>query len=96
MTGLSKKLIQTAAFHEKHTSEEVERDAVTVKFYPDDQARPWRDFRVQNAVRRILRKVVLPDWIQNHPHDGCYAITVDEWGRLLCRAILPTGPVYDP
>ena len=87
---------EIAAFHEKHPPEEVERDVVTVKFYPDDQARPWRDFRVQNAARRFLREVVLPDWIQNHPHAGCSRITVDEWGRLLCRAIQPVGPVDGP
>ena len=83
-------------FLEKHPAEQEAENSVTIRFFPDDQARPWRDFRVQNAARRFLRQVVLPDWIQNHPHDGCSNIRVDEWGRLLCRCIMPVGPVDGP
>ena len=87
---------EIATFLSKYPAEQDAEGGATIRFFPDDQARPWRDFRVQNAARRFLREVVLPDWVQNHPHEGCSAIRVDEWGRLLCRYITPTGPVDGP
>ena len=83
-------------FLEKYPAEKETRSGAAIRFFPDDQARPWRDFRVQNAARRFLREVVLPDWVQNHPHESCSNIRVDEWGRLLCRYITPNGPVDGP
>lgn len=73
----------------------------TLRDAPSDPAHPWRDFYVQNGARRFLKEVVLPDWVQNHPHQNCSNIRVDEWGRVLCRYITPTqigvdGPWENP
>ena len=87
---------EISIFLKNHPAEKVTKSTATIRFLPDDQARPWRDFRVQNAARRFLREIVLSDWVQKHPHDGCSNIRVDEWGRLLCRYITPTGPVDGP
>jgi len=84
------------SFLNNYPAEKESKTSPTIRFLPDDQVRPWRDFRVQNAARRFLREVVLPDWVQNHPHGSCSNIRVDEWGRLLCRYITPTGPVDGP
>lgn len=75
--------------------------AVKGRYVPVDPGRPWRDFIVQNCARRFLKEVVLPDWVENHPHPNCSNIRVDEWGRLLCRLITPTqigvdGPWENP
>lgn len=71
------------------------------RYVPVEPAHPWRDFTVQNCARRFLKEVVLPDWIDNHPHKSCSNIRVDEWGRVLCRYITPTqigvdGPWENP
>lgn len=79
-------------------------DAVKAKssrYVPSDPGRPWSDFQVQNCARRFLKEVVLPDWVENHPHKKCSNIRVDEWGRVLCRYITPTqinvdGPWENP
>jgi hypothetical protein len=75
--------------------------AVKGRYVPVDPGRPWRDFIVQNCARRFLKEVVLPDWVENHPHPNCSNVRVDEWGRLLCRLITPTqigvdGPWENP
>ena len=63
------------------------------RYTPSDPSRPWRDFLVQQGVRRFLREVIQPDWIRNHPHSPCSGIYVDEWGRRLCKYIQACGPV---
>ncbi len=75
--------------------------AISSKYTPSFPGQPWRDFQVQNCARRFLKEVVLPNWRENHPHENCSNIRVDEWGRALCRYINPTtigvdGPWENP
>ncbi len=70
----------------------------TRAYAPADPNRPWRDFAIQQGARAFLKNVVWPWWIQEHArlHVNCGDPYVDEWGRLLCRAIHAVAPVDGP
>jgi hypothetical protein len=65
-------------------------------YVPTDPAHPWRDTHVRSCAQRFLRDVVLPKWINHHPHKPCSNIRVDEWGRPLCRWINSNNGVDGP
>ena len=52
---------EITTFLKNHPAKKETKSSAIIRFFPDDQVRPWRDFRVQNAARRFLREVVLPD-----------------------------------